>query len=124
MKSTVFFKNTTPELILAFLFSASIYKIKRVFCRLLFPVQHPIYLDNHVVLKSAVHLHRLTFIVLIFPENQALKFHANVFLPSLLREREREREREGERERREREHAQAHMTTVFKLKTANSTGVR
>ena len=26
MKSTIFFKNTTPELILAFLFSASIYK--------------------------------------------------------------------------------------------------
>ena len=29
MKSTIFFKNTTPELILAFLFSASIYIIKK-----------------------------------------------------------------------------------------------
>ena len=27
MKSTIFFKNTTPELILAFLFSASIYTV-------------------------------------------------------------------------------------------------
>ena len=30
MKSTIFFKNTTPELILAFLFSASIYIRKEI----------------------------------------------------------------------------------------------